>query len=76
MTEFSMERVELQSPRVVRVSVPAKVINDLGAIQRVQADVLGQLGCPGCCSGFDIRFDLARQFLVDEELNVRTPGIG
>jgi transposase len=65
-----------QGPRVIRVSVPAKVLNDLDSIQRVQADVLGQLGCQACCSGFDIRFDLARQFLVDEQLNVRALGLG
>ena len=76
MTEFSVERVEFQGPRVVRVSVPAKVLNDLESIQRVQADVLGRLGCQACCSGFDIRFDVARQFLVDEELQVRPLGLG
>jgi len=76
MSEFSVERVELQSPRVVRVSVPANVLNDLDSIQRVQADVLGRLGCPSCCSGFDIRLDLVRQFLVDEQLNVSALGHG
>jgi hypothetical protein len=75
MSEFSMDRIELQAPRVVRVSVPAKVLNDLDAIQQVQRDVLGQLGCQACCSGFDIRFDVARQFLVDEQLRARPTGL-
>ncbi|MGY1617381.1 hypothetical protein ACI797_11645 [Geodermatophilus sp. SYSU D00691] len=73
MGEFVVEQLELAQPRVVRVSVPPKVLGDLDAIQRVQADVLGQLGCQACCSGFDIRFDLVRQFVVDEQLNVRGP---
>lgn len=55
----------------VRVTVPLKAFNDLDAIQRVQKDILGQLGCEACCSGWDIRFDIARQFVVDEQLTVR-----
>jgi hypothetical protein len=76
MSELTVERIDLQGPRVIRVSVPVKVLNDLDSIQRVQADVLGRLGCQACCSGFDIRFDVARQFLVDEQLNVRSSGLG
>lgn len=61
---------------VVQVTVPLKAFNDLDAIQRVQKDVLGQLGCEACCSGWDIRFDIARQFVVDEQLTVRALEIG
>jgi hypothetical protein len=58
----------------VRVKIPAKVAYDLKAIQRVTAEVLGQLGCEACHSGFDIRFDVTRDFIVDEQLGVRTAG--
>ena len=57
--------------RVVRVTVPAKVAFDLGRMQRVTASVLERLGCPACHSAFDIRFDIATRFLVDDQLNVR-----
>lgn len=67
--------VEALSPgQVVRVKIPAKIAFDLGSIQRVTADVLGQLGCEACHSGFDIRFDIARDFVVDENLGVRSAG--
>jgi len=56
---------------VVRVTLPAKIAYDLNAFQKAQASILDKLGCQACCSGWDIRFDLARSFLVDEELNVK-----
>jgi hypothetical protein len=57
---------------LVRVSVPIDVYFSLDKIQKVQKDILGRLGCLACCSGWDIRFDLERHFMVDERLNVRT----
>ena len=59
---------------VVRVSVPPSVYFKLDAIQKIQKDILGRLGCLACCSGWDIRFDLQRQFIADEKLNVREIG--
>ncbi len=50
---------------VIRVSVPAKAYYDLGSIQGIQKDILGQLGCLACCSGWDIRFDMQRNFVID-----------
>ena len=35
----------------IRISVPAAILNDLGAFQRAQASVLAQAGCPSCTSG-------------------------
>lgn len=70
MTEFG----DPTTARTVRVTVPVKAFNDLDSIQRVQREVLGQLGCEACCSGWDIRFELARQFVVDEKLTVRMLG--
>ncbi|HEX2222912.1 MAG TPA: hypothetical protein VHN15_01755 [Thermoanaerobaculia bacterium] len=60
---------------LVRVSIPAKVAFDLKSIQRVTAQVLGQLGCENCHSGYDIRFDVVRDFIVDEKLGVRAVGL-
>ena len=57
--------------RVVRVTLPAKVANDLKAFQMVQASILDRLGCTACCSGHDIRYDTIRSFAVDEKLNIR-----
>lgn len=52
--------------RPVQISISAKVAFDLKAFQKVQASVLDRLGCPACCSGMDIRWDIARNFAVDE----------
>lgn len=57
--------------KTIRVTVPATAMYDLDQMQKIQREVLGRLGCPACCSGFDIRFDLARRFMVDEDLVVR-----
>ena len=73
MSEFGLGG-DVVTGRTVRVTVPVAAFNDLDAIQRVQRDVLGQLGCEACCSGWDIRFELARQFVVDEQLTVRALG--
>jgi hypothetical protein len=60
----------IRANNVIRVSLPASTYYDLGAFQKVQKDILGRLGCLACCSGWDIRWDLQRNFLVDEKLNI------
>jgi len=55
---------------VVRVNVPVEVAFDLDKLQKVQRDILGRLGCLACCSGFDIRWDIERNFAVDANLKV------
>ncbi|HKH43579.1 MAG TPA: hypothetical protein VKM72_02840 [Thermoanaerobaculia bacterium] len=59
---------------LVRVTIPVKVANDLKSMQRVTASILGQLGCEGCHSGFDIRYDVVREFVVNEQLDVKAVG--
>lgn len=49
---------------VVRVSVPASAYFDLDEFQAVQKDILGELGCLACTSGWDIRWDLQREFII------------
>lgn len=57
--------------RQVRVSIPGKVAYDLEAFQKVQISILDRLGCPACCSGWDIRWDIHRQFGVDDKFGIR-----
>lgn len=65
--------VSFPSPQanVVRVSIPADVHADLAKFQRVQKEILGKLGCQACCSGWDIRFNVQKQFMVDAKLAVQ-----
>ena len=37
---------------------------DLDKIQAIQRDILGQLGCRACCSGFDFHFPTELEFVV------------
>lgn len=73
---FDFQRVTTAKPAAsfVSVAVPASVAYDLERFQEVQKDILGRLGCPGCTSGLDIRFDVQREFLVSEDLNVQAVG--
>ena len=56
--------------RTIRVSLPGKIAYDLNAFQKAQATILDRLGFTACCSGWDIRFDIVRDFAVDVNLNV------
>lgn len=70
---FARENLRTTDPkkhRTVRVTVPVKVAFDLGRMQEVTESVLDRLGCPQCHSGWDIRFDMERNFVVDENLNI------
>lgn len=49
---------------IVRVTVPAKDYFNLGSMQEIQRDILKELGCLACCSGWDIRFDMQRDFVI------------
>lgn len=57
--------------KTIRVTVPASAAFNLDSMNRITAEVLGKLGCPGCHSGFDIRFDFERRFVFDEKLQLR-----
>lgn len=68
--EFDVS-IDPGTARTVRVTIPADVAFDLERFQTVQKDILGRLGCMACCSGWDIRFDIQRRFVVDANLRVR-----
>lgn len=57
--------------RTVKVSLPPSVAYNLDAFQKVQASILGRLGCDACTSGWDIRFDVIREYVIDQRLNVK-----
>ena len=63
------QRVRAGRP-IVYVKVPAKVAYDLKAMNKVTAAVLDKLGCGECHSAHDIRWDIVRDFIVNEKLEV------
>jgi hypothetical protein len=67
----SLEARSLAS-RQVQVSVPARVTDDIDALQKAIGNILGKLGCAACCSGFDIEFRRELDFMaIDENLEVQ-----
>lgn len=50
--------------RTIRVRLDADTMNSFDKLQAVQKDLLGRLGCPTCHSGFDLRFELQREFVA------------
>jgi hypothetical protein len=74
MAAREFNQLDMSAPRTVQVTIPAEVAFDLDRFQTVQKDILGRLGCMACCSGWDIRFDIERRFIVDSKLDVRAVG--
>jgi hypothetical protein len=62
--------------QTIQVTIPAEVAFDLDRFHEVQKGILGKLGCMACCSGFDIRYDFQRAFVVDANLEIREAGFG
>lgn len=62
--------------RPVRVQLSTSVATNMELFQKAQLQILDRLGCPACCSGFDIRWDTVRDFVVDNELNIHEIGGG
>ena len=48
--------IALRQGHAVEVSLPDRVSGDIKSLQRAVAVTLNKLGCPACCSGFDIVF--------------------
>ncbi len=59
----------------VQVMIPERVNNNIGSIQKALATTLGKLGCPACCSGFDILFRRELDLIAFDE-RVNATGFG
>jgi hypothetical protein len=59
---------------IVRVRVPHSVFHNIEKMQAVTRNVLGELGCQGCHSGYDIRFIQETEFSVNADLQVTSVG--
>jgi hypothetical protein len=66
---------EARSARLVTVTLPSDVGNDLKKVLKIQKDLLGRLGHAGCYSGFDILFRQESDFTVNPKtLELQVPG--
>lgn len=57
-----------RSNQTVTVTLPREVAFDLRKIQKIQEELLGRLGHPGCYSGWDILFRTE----IDYSVNPKT----
>ncbi len=55
----------------VRVSLPASVAADIGSLKKAVGSILDKLGCPACCSGHDILFELQRDVVLQGKISDR-----
>ena len=53
--------------KAVRVTVPVSIAGNLDKFKGVIEQTLGRLGCPACCSGFDIFIANEREFVFDKQ---------
>jgi hypothetical protein len=69
------ERFLPSDPTPVEVNLPDRVSSDIGSLQKAVALTLGRLGCPACCSGFDIAFRRELDLIsFDENLGIQASG--
>lgn len=54
----------------VRISIPASVASDLGSFQKSLANIAERLGCRGCFSGADCFFQIERDLVINEKLEI------
>ena len=68
--------LETASGRTVRVAVPVNIAFNLDRMQGATKQILTLLGCGGCHSGWDIRFLMEQNFVVNEKGEVAGAGFG
>jgi hypothetical protein len=66
------DRKEMQG--TVRITLPAKVAFDLSAFQKSLAVLAERLGCRACFSGVNCTFQLERDFVINERLEINSVG--
>jgi hypothetical protein len=65
MAKFDNPQPSPRRPASIRVYVPSAVTYDLNKMNTITANILKQLGCLGCHSGWLLEFQSITQFAVD-----------
>lgn len=63
-----MRALQLRGP--VRITLPAKVAYNLDSLKSGIAAIVERLGCEKCFSGANCTFQLERNFLINENLEI------
>ena len=67
-----MRALQLRGP--VRITLPAKVAYNLDSLKSGIAAIVESLGCDKCFSGANCTFQLERDFLINEKLEIVSRG--
>ena len=70
------ERLSITRTKPVRISIPASVAYNVESLQKSIAEIVDRLGCTRCFSGADCTFQLERDFVVNEKLQVNSRALG
>lgn len=62
---------EMTANNPVRVSIPVSVASEIGSLKKAVATILDKLGCPACCSGHDLFFELQRDVIFNKNLKAK-----
>ena len=54
----------------IRVTIPVSVAYNIKSFQKSLAVLAERLGCPNCVSGADCHYQIERNFLLDEKLQL------
>lgn len=55
----------------VTIYVPGRQVANIEAVHTIVCNTLGQLGCPGCLSGYSLHFTDIPYLVANEKLEVR-----
>ena len=55
---------------VIRIRVPARMAYDLDSMTKITANMVKELGCEPCHSGYDIRFEMISRYTINKKLDV------
>lgn len=65
-----MADAKVQRSRPVRISLPASVAYNVDSLKKSIAEIVDRLGCTRCFSGADCVFQLERDWVVNEKLEL------
>ena len=68
------KNLPIQRSRPVRISVPASVAYNVDALKKSIAEIVDRLGCTRCFSGANCVFELERDWVVNEKLDLTPVG--
>ncbi len=68
--QIGRKAAQIQRSGPVRISLPASVAYNVDALQKSIAEIVDRLGCTRCFSGANCVFQLERDWVINEKLEI------